>query len=244
MLGIRIAILRISKGWSQAELAQRIGVSASTVGMYEQGRREPSLGLLVRLAQELGATTDYLLMGETPDANQSAAPELPPPNCPYCSVVSASESHDEIITRQPNRLGWRLFVIGLPALEACPFHFPIVSPIQTLAAAVAVGHKLPVQKALTPRTTVTNVIHRKMGKYSGIFHLHGHAICHQQLKKDRKISQSAGFCLLSDCPYCMYVFLYLFLLSCGSANFRDTRGHQHFLHLLSCMSIKGEALEA
>ena len=77
MLGIRIAILRISKGWSQAELARRIGVSASAVGMYEQGRREPSLGLLVRLAQELGATTDYLLTGETPHCDATVAPELP-----------------------------------------------------------------------------------------------------------------------------------------------------------------------
>ena len=77
MLGIRIAILRISKGWSQVELAKRIGVSASTVGMYEQGRREPTLGLLARLAKELGATTDYLLLGETPNSDPGAAPELP-----------------------------------------------------------------------------------------------------------------------------------------------------------------------
>lgn len=77
MLGIRIAILRISKGWSQAELAPRIGVSASAVGMYEQGRREPSLGLLVRLAQELGVTTDYLLMGETPASDPLTTSELP-----------------------------------------------------------------------------------------------------------------------------------------------------------------------
>ena len=77
MLGIRIVILRISKGWSQAELAQRIGVSASAVGMYEQGRREPSLGLLVRLAQELGATTDYLLTGEAPGSNLTVEPKSP-----------------------------------------------------------------------------------------------------------------------------------------------------------------------
>ena len=77
MLGIRIAILRLSKGWSQAELARRIGVSTSAVGMYEQGRREPSLSLLVRLAQEFGVTTDYLLMGETPHSGPSAASELP-----------------------------------------------------------------------------------------------------------------------------------------------------------------------
>ena len=77
MLGMRIALLRAEKGWSQAELARRIGVSASAVGMYEQGRREPSLGLLVRLAQEFGVTTDYLLMGETPASDPSMAPELP-----------------------------------------------------------------------------------------------------------------------------------------------------------------------
>ena len=77
MLGIRIAILRLSKGWSQAELARRIGVSASAVGMYEQGRREPSLGLLVRLAQELSVTTDYLLMGETPASDPLTTSELP-----------------------------------------------------------------------------------------------------------------------------------------------------------------------
>lgn len=64
MIGLRIAILRVEKGWSQAELAKRIGVSASAVGMYEQGRREPSLALLVCLAQTLGVTTDYLLTGE------------------------------------------------------------------------------------------------------------------------------------------------------------------------------------
>ena len=83
MLGIRIAILRISKCWSQAELARRIGVSTSAVGMYEQGRREPSLGLLVRLAQELDATTDYLVMGETPLCNQSTRSE--PPTVTVCT---------------------------------------------------------------------------------------------------------------------------------------------------------------
>lgn len=64
MLGLRIALLRVEKGWSQAELARRIGVSPSAVGMYEQGRREPSLALLVCLAQALDVTTDYLLTGK------------------------------------------------------------------------------------------------------------------------------------------------------------------------------------
>jgi transcriptional regulator with XRE-family HTH domain len=77
MLGDRIASLRQCHGMSQAELARRLHISASAVGMYEQGRREPSLGLLVRLAQELGVTTDYLLMGETPASDPLTTSELP-----------------------------------------------------------------------------------------------------------------------------------------------------------------------
>lgn len=64
MLGLRIAILRRQQGLSQAELARRPHISASAVGMYEQGRREPSLDILVAMAEELGVSTDFLLTGE------------------------------------------------------------------------------------------------------------------------------------------------------------------------------------
>ena len=63
MLGARIAALRRHAGLSQAELAQRLQISASAMGMYEQGRREPSAQILVAMAQVLGVTTDYLLTG-------------------------------------------------------------------------------------------------------------------------------------------------------------------------------------
>ena len=64
MLGQRIALLRRQAGWSQAELAARMGISASAVGMYEQGRREPSVDALVTLAELFGVSTDYLLTGK------------------------------------------------------------------------------------------------------------------------------------------------------------------------------------
>ncbi len=64
MLGARIAALRLGAGMSQAELAKRLSVSASAVGMYEQGRREPSADRIVALAEIFGVTTDYLLTGQ------------------------------------------------------------------------------------------------------------------------------------------------------------------------------------
>ena len=59
MLGIRIAALRREAGMSQAQLAAQLGISPSAMGMYEQGRREPSL----HLVGELQVSTDYLITG-------------------------------------------------------------------------------------------------------------------------------------------------------------------------------------
>lgn len=69
MLGARIAVLRRAAGWNQGELAHRLGVSPSAVGMYEQGRREPSAATLVALARLFGVSVDYLLTG-APNPNE------------------------------------------------------------------------------------------------------------------------------------------------------------------------------
>ncbi len=61
MLGARIAALRKKAGLSQSELAKCLRISPSAVGMYEQGRREPSLDMLVELARTFGVSTDFLL---------------------------------------------------------------------------------------------------------------------------------------------------------------------------------------
>lgn len=63
MLGTRIALLRRQRGMSQKELAQRLGVSPSAVGMYEQGRREPDCAGLVRLAEIFEVSPGFLLTG-------------------------------------------------------------------------------------------------------------------------------------------------------------------------------------
>ena len=56
MLGARIALLRRESGWSQKELAGHLEISPSAVGMYEQGRREPSNALLLKMARDYGKT--------------------------------------------------------------------------------------------------------------------------------------------------------------------------------------------
>lgn len=76
MLGARIAALRRDQGLSQAELAHRLGISPSAVGMYEQGRREPSVELLVALAGEFRVSTDFLLTGKPGPGEESSVLSL------------------------------------------------------------------------------------------------------------------------------------------------------------------------
>lgn len=76
MLGARIAALRRNQGLSQAELARHLQISPSAVGMYEQGRREPSGALLVSIARIFGVSTDYLLTGHPAPAEETAVCDL------------------------------------------------------------------------------------------------------------------------------------------------------------------------
>lgn len=57
----RLKRLRKDKHMTQAQAAQRIGVTASMVSSYETDIRLPSYEVLIRLADVFGVTVDYLL---------------------------------------------------------------------------------------------------------------------------------------------------------------------------------------
>jgi len=53
--------LRKARGLSMKELGNYIGLSESTISLYETGKRQPDYATLNRLADYFGVTTDYLL---------------------------------------------------------------------------------------------------------------------------------------------------------------------------------------
>ncbi|MCR5781351.1 MAG: helix-turn-helix domain-containing protein, partial [Clostridia bacterium] len=59
--GDRLKLLRNEKGLSQQKLAERIGMSKSSVNMYERGEREPGLEILETLADIFNCDIEYLL---------------------------------------------------------------------------------------------------------------------------------------------------------------------------------------
>lgn len=61
MTADKIKALREEKGWSQAELARRLGITRNGVNSWEQGLSMPSPASLVDLAGLFFVSTDYLL---------------------------------------------------------------------------------------------------------------------------------------------------------------------------------------
>lgn len=66
----RLKELRTSRKLSQQELADRLGISKSSINMYERGEREPGLGMLEAIADFFNVDMDYL-HGKSDIANRA-----------------------------------------------------------------------------------------------------------------------------------------------------------------------------
>mgnify|MGYP003381610528 CR=1 FL=1 len=67
---ITIALLRLQKGWSQAELAKRADTSQPHIARLELGRVDPQLSTVRKIAKALGVTTDTLTQAICPEDAQ------------------------------------------------------------------------------------------------------------------------------------------------------------------------------
>lgn len=56
----RVKELRIERGWTQQELADRLGVSRQSINSIERQRYEPSLTLALKFAQVFRRPTDAI----------------------------------------------------------------------------------------------------------------------------------------------------------------------------------------
>ena len=62
-VGEQIAVLRKTKGLTQSELGERIGVSFQAVSKWERGETLPDVTLLPDLSKILETTIDFILLG-------------------------------------------------------------------------------------------------------------------------------------------------------------------------------------
>lgn len=67
ILADKIIRLRKKNGWSQEELAEKMGVSRQAVSKWEGAQSVPDLGKILQLSTLFGVTTDYLLKDDLAD---------------------------------------------------------------------------------------------------------------------------------------------------------------------------------
>ncbi len=63
-MGERITSARIAKGWSEKQLANRLGVNASTIENWESSEREPRANRISQLAGILEIPLAWLIAGD------------------------------------------------------------------------------------------------------------------------------------------------------------------------------------
>lgn len=64
ILADKIITLRKQNGWSQEELAEKVGISRQSVSKWESGMSIPDLDKIIKLSGIFGVSTDYLLKDE------------------------------------------------------------------------------------------------------------------------------------------------------------------------------------
>ena len=66
ILADKIITLRKKNGWSQEELAEKVGVSRQAISKWESAQSVPDLDKILRMSEIFGVTTDFLLKDTMP----------------------------------------------------------------------------------------------------------------------------------------------------------------------------------
>ncbi|MFI3213052.1 MAG: helix-turn-helix transcriptional regulator [Eubacteriales bacterium] len=75
-MGKKIKKLRVEKGYTQEELAERLDLSVQHISAIERGVKVPKLETFIKIVNELDTNADYLLMDHLSMSTQLIASEL------------------------------------------------------------------------------------------------------------------------------------------------------------------------
>ena len=68
----KLMALRKKSGWSQEELAEKLGVTRQSVSKWEGAQSVPDIDKILQLSRLFGVTTDYLLKDELGEPEYTA----------------------------------------------------------------------------------------------------------------------------------------------------------------------------
>ena len=93
----KLITLRKKAGWSQEELAEKLGVTRQSVSKWEGAQSVPDIDKILQLARLFGVTTDYLLKEEQGEPEYTAEDDTP-----ALRKVTLAQANDCLAKAQAN----------------------------------------------------------------------------------------------------------------------------------------------
>lgn len=124
MLGDNIKKYRKAGNLSQEELAEKINVTRQSISLWETGKTQPSIDILVKLASVLGVTTDELLTSSD-DTSVTIIEDIPTAieDIPTAKTTESNEPQNSVRPRRKIK-GWLIGVLGIAIITvACWLFF-------------------------------------------------------------------------------------------------------------------------
>jgi transcriptional regulator with XRE-family HTH domain len=145
-MSVRIKEARQARGWSQQDLAERIGVSQPTIVHWEQGTHTPRNLALARLADALGVSRQWLQGDSEVQAIVAASRTesyLKNPS-PIQSYLASSIHHIPIFSGTMSKEDVEACVAGKrPAIHFMPVAIPVLSPIGLIIDDPTIERRFP-----------------------------------------------------------------------------------------------------
>lgn len=106
--GDRIREIRERKKLTQDQLASKANISKGFLSDVENNNKNPSSQLLLKIANALGASVDYLLSGEKRERSQTEPIMIPPElseaavhlNLTYNETLALLNAHSSVVARR------------------------------------------------------------------------------------------------------------------------------------------------
>jgi transcriptional regulator with XRE-family HTH domain len=110
-VGDRIREIREKKNWTQDQLADKAKLSKGFLSDVENNKKNISSQFLLKIANALGASVDFLLVGETKKNTAQEAVVIPPSlsqaaeelNLSYSDTLELLNAHNSVIARRSNK---------------------------------------------------------------------------------------------------------------------------------------------
>jgi transcriptional regulator with XRE-family HTH domain len=110
-VGDRVREIREKRGMTQEKLADAAGISKSFLSEIENDKSNVGAQILLRVANALGASVDYLLQGAVREAEDKAPVVIPSNlsraaeelNLTYAQTLELLDAHNSVVARRGSR---------------------------------------------------------------------------------------------------------------------------------------------